>query len=105
MAFDSLFGCRSTSSKDVWVVDRRVAFCARECGSVFFAASVYMNPPCHLKGVSAGSKWRMRVAVNVVISPGFSYAFEYCAVYGVWDSQGSATTFTNYFPKTRVDIW
>ena len=43
--------------------------------------------------------------MNAVISPSFFCAFEYCAVYVVRGSQGSAAMFTNGFPKTRVEIW
>ena len=90
----------------VCVVDKRVVFCACKCGSVLSTTYVYMTPPPrHLEGVSAGSIGCMRVAVYDVVSPGFSCAFEYCAVYGVWGSHGSAAMFTNGFPKTSVEIW
>jgi hypothetical protein len=67
--------------------------------------SMYMNFRSYLERVLAGSIGCMREAVNAVISPGFSCAFEYCAVYGVWGSQDSAAMLTNGFPKTRVEIW
>ena len=77
-----------------------MAFCACECGSVFPIASMRMNSPSHLERVPAGPIGCVRVAVDDVINPGFSCAFEYCAIYGVWGSHGSAAMFANGFPET-----
>ena len=65
---------------------------------------VYMNPPGHLEGISAGSIGCMGVAVYDVIRSVFSCVFEYRVVYSFRDSQGSGAMLTNGFPETRVEI-
>ena len=43
--------------------------------------------------------------MDFVISPGFSFAFKYCTIYGVWGSQGSFAMFLYGFPETCMEIW
>ena len=86
-------------------IDRRVTFCACECGSVLPSVSLHMTPPRHFEGVSAGPIGCLRVAANDVIILGFSCAFECCAIYGFCGSQGSAAMFANSVLETCVEIW
>jgi len=72
---------------------------------VFPIASVHVNPPSHLEGVSACPVGCVRVAVDDMTSSKFSRAFKYCTIYGVGGSQGSVAMFSYDFTENCMDIW
>jgi hypothetical protein len=64
-----------------------------------------VNPPSHLEGVSACPVGCVRVAVDFAIGSIFPCAYEYCTIYCVEGSQGSADMFPYGFAETCMKIW